>query len=114
MFRAQFLSCCFSSFFLSLSLLRYALGESLGVGWGDTYPTGYGFYDRKEFYSTFSKGPFFPSVHSGDRPSGPASVGGRVESFLPDIARGNPQYTHKGWYSLEQTDKTGQTSIWFK
>ena len=44
---------------------KYALGEALGITWGDSYPTGYGFYDKTMPYASFYKGPFFASVHSG-------------------------------------------------
>ena len=40
--------------------LRFALGEALGVTWGDSYPTGYGFNDKKASHASFDKGPFFP------------------------------------------------------
>lgn len=45
--------------------LRYALGEALGVTWADSYPTRYGFNEQNAPNAFFSKGPFFPSVHSG-------------------------------------------------
>ena len=43
--------------------VRYALGEALGVTWTDSYPTGYGFNDKTTPSETFTRGPFFPSVH---------------------------------------------------
>ena len=97
-----------------ISFYRYALGEALGVGWADTYPVGYGFNDKKEFFSGIDKGPFFTSVHTGDRPSDPCSNCGRTEAFLPDVARSSVSYTHRGWYSLRGQGLTGQMSNWFK
>ncbi|KAJ7333655.1 hypothetical protein OS493_017199 [Desmophyllum pertusum] len=92
--------------------VRYALGEALGVTWGDSYPTGYGFNDKATEYAVFSKGPFFPSVHSG---SGRSPCSGCTPSnYEPDVVGGSPHYTHRGWYTANGVDKTGQTSIWFK
>ena len=91
---------------------RFALGESLGVTYGDSYPTGYGFYNIGAAYSSFSKGPFFPSVHSGDGHKSCAST--PCETYQPDISQGSESYVHKGWYTATGTGKTGQTSIWFK
>jgi len=91
----------------------YALGEALGVGWSDSYPTGYGFYDKNAPHAGFSKGPFFPSVHSGLGRS-PCSGCTPTANIDPDVVGGTPQYTHKGWYTVNSVDKTGQTSIWFK
>ena len=92
---------------------KYALGEALGVTWSDSYPTGYGFYDKTTPYATFYKGPFFPSVHSGSGRS-PCSGCTPTTNYEPDVFGGTPQYTHKGWYTANGVDKTGQTSIWFK
>jgi len=89
---------------------RYALGEALGVTWSDSYPTGYGFNDKNSPYAIFSKGPFFPSVHSG---SGGSKCSAAF-NFEPDVVDGCPQYTHRGWYTANSYGKTGQTSIWFK
>ena len=91
---------------------RYALGEALGVTWSDSYPTGYGFNDKNVPNSAFSKGPFFPSVHSGSgrRPCGVCTP----TKFEPDVPGGSPHYNHHGWYAANGWDKTGQTSIWFK
>ena len=91
---------------------RYALGEALGVTWSDSYPTGYGFNDKNAPHATFTKGPFFPSVHSGSA-GGHCSFCTRV-NFEPDVVRGSPHYTHKGWFTANSVGKTGQTSIWFK
>ena len=93
--------------------VRYALGEALGVGWSDSYPTGYGFYEKNAPHAPgFYKGPFFPSVHSGSGRS-PCS-GCTPTDFDPDVVGGSPHYTHKGWYTANSVDKRGQTSIWFK
>ena len=89
---------------------RYSLGEALGVTWSDSYPTGYGFYDKSASYANFNKGPFFPSVHSG---SGGSKCSGSI-TFEPDVTNGCPHYTHHGWFTANGWDKTGQTSIWFK
>ena len=91
---------------------RYALGEALGVSWSDAYPSGYGFSPNNAQYSTWSKGPFFPSIHSGD--GGHEYKG--AKSYAPDVAKGHSSYTHYGWHSLHsiKPTKTGQTSIWFK
>lgn len=94
------------------SAKRYALAEALGVSWSDTYPTGYGFSPVNKHHSSWTKGPFFPSVHSGDRPAGGCSTG--AVSYAPDVEKGCPNYQHLGWHSLYTTQKTGQTSIWFK
>ena len=91
---------------------KYALGEALGVTWSDSYPTGYGFNDNASPYGGFSKGPFFPSVHSGSGRS-PCS-GCTPTNYEPDVVGGSPHYTHYGWYTANGRDKTGQTSIWFK
>ena len=92
--------------------LRFALGEALGVTWGDSYPTGYGFNDKKASHASFDKGPFFPSVHSG---SGRNQRSGCTQfNFQPDVPCGNPEYNHRGWYTANSFGKTGQTSIWFK
>ena len=92
--------------------VRYALGEALGVTWTDSYPTGYGFNDKTTPSATFTKGPFFPSVHSG---SGRSSCSGCTPTnYVPDVVGGSPHYTHYGWYTANGRDKTGQTSIWFK
>ena len=90
---------------------RYALAEALGVTWSDTFPTGYGFSPVNAQYGTWKKGPFFPSIHSGDRPAGGCSA---PKPYAPDVAKGCPTYTHHGWYSLYTRGKTGQTSMWFK
>ena len=92
--------------------VRYALAESLGVTWGDSYPTGYGFNDKNAPNSAFDKGPFFPSVHAGSGRS-PCS-GCTATNFDPDVPGGSPHYTHRGWYTATTYGKTGQTSIWFK
>ena len=92
--------------------VRYALGEALGVTWTDSYPTGYGFNDKTAPNAVFSKGPFFPSVHSGSGRS-PCS-GCTPTNYEPDVVGGSPHYTHHGWYNANGNDKTGQTSIWFK
>ena len=91
---------------------KYALGEALGVTWSDSYPTGYGFNDNTTPFGSFSKGPFFPSVHSG---SGQSSCSGCTPTnYQPDVVGGSPDYTHHGWYTANGIGKTGQTSIWFK
>ena len=90
---------------------RYALAEALGVTWSDTFPTGYGFSPVNAQYGTWDKGPFFPSIHSGDRPAGGCSA---AKPYAPDVAKGCHNYAHFGWHSLYTTQKTGQTSIWFK
>ncbi|XP_028400057.1 uncharacterized protein LOC114523360 [Dendronephthya gigantea] len=94
------------------SAKRYALAEALGVTWSDTYPTGYGFSPVNAHFATWNKGPFFPSVHSGDRPA----AGGcqAAKPYAPDVEKGCPNYAHLGWHSLHATQKSGQTSIWFK
>jgi len=92
---------------------KYALGEALGVTWSDSYPTGYGFYDQTTPYGSFTKGLFFPSVHSGSGRS-PCSGCTPTTNYEPDVVDGTPQYTHHGWYTANGWDKTGQTSIWFK
>ena len=91
---------------------RYALGEALGVTWTDSYPTGYGFNDKNAPSSTFSNGPFFPSVLSGSgrKPCTDCTP----TNYEPDVVGGSPHYTHHGWYSANGWDETGQTSIWFK
>ena len=89
---------------------RYALAEALGVSWTDTYPAGYGFSPVNAQFGPWSKGPFFPSVHSGDRSTGC----GAAKAYSPDVAKGCPIYVHFGWHSLTTIQKTGQTSIWFK
>ena len=91
--------------------VRFALGEALGVTWSDSYPTGYGFNDKNAPFSTFVKGPFFPSVHSGSRYKCSGCTG---TNFKPDVPVGSPHYTHVGWYTANTNGKTGQTSIWFK
>jgi len=91
---------------------RYALGEALGVTSTDSYPTGYGFYDKNTANATFTKGPFFPSVHSGSG-SSPCS-GCTPTNFEPDVPGGSPHYSHHGWYTADGWNEFGQTSIWFK
>ncbi|XP_048581672.1 uncharacterized protein LOC125561390 [Nematostella vectensis] len=91
--------------------VRYALAESLGATWGDSYPTGYGFVNVGVEFGTITQGPFFPSVHSGD---GGSNMNYQNKIFQPDVPRGSETYVHKGWYSATATDKIGQTSIWFK
>ncbi|KAK3697024.1 hypothetical protein QZH41_012489, partial [Actinostola sp. cb2023] len=92
---------------------RFALGESLGVTWADSYPTGYGFNDIGKESGTWDKGPFFPSVHSGDGHSSCSS--GPCRTYQPDVSKGSESYVHRGWYTASGTvGKTGQTSIWFK
>ena len=93
--------------------VRFALGEALGVTWSDSCPTGYGFSDKNAPFSTFNKGPFFPSVHSGSG-SGRTCPGCTPTNFQPDVPGGSPHYTHRGWYTANTFAKTGQTSIWFK
>ena len=93
--------------------VRFALGEALGVTWSDSYPTGYGFSDKNAPFSTFNKGPFFPSVHSGSG-SGRTCPGCTPTNFQPDVPGGSPHYTHRGWYTANTFAKTGQTPIWFK
>ena len=92
---------------------RYALGEALGVTWSDSYPTGYGFNDKSASYATFSKGPFFPSVHSGSG-GNPCSSCNPTANYKPDVVGGYPHYTYQGWYTASGPGKTGQTSIWLK
>jgi len=93
--------------------VRYVLGEALAVGWSDSYPSGYGFYEKNAPHAPgFYKGPFFPSVHSGSGRS-PCS-GCTPTDFEPGVVGGSPHYNHKGWYTANSVDKTGQTSIWFK
>jgi len=91
---------------------RYTLGEALGVTSTDSYPTGYGFYDKNTENATFTKGPFFPSVHSGSGRS-PCS-GCTPTNFEPDVPGGSPHYSHHGWYTADGWNGFGQTSIWFK
>ena len=91
---------------------KCAPGEALGVTWSDSYPTGYGFNDNTTPFGGFTKGPFFPSVHSGS--GGNSCSGCTRTNYQPDVVGGNPQYTHHGWYTANGVDKTGQTSIWFK
>ncbi len=91
---------------------RYALAEALGVSWSDTYPVGYGFSPVNAQFGSWNKGPFFPSVHTGDRPAGGCKSG--AKSYSPDVAKGCANYVHHGWHSLHAIQKTGQTSIWFK
>ena len=94
------------------SAKRYALGEALGISWSDTYPTGYGFSPVNANYGSWDRGPFFPSVQSGDRPtSGPCTT---PMAYPPDVQRGCSTYVHHGWHSLNAMRNTGQTSIWFK
>lgn len=90
---------------------RYALAESLGVTWADSYPTMYGFCPSKDAgrSSQYNSGPAFPSVISGD---GHRNGGGRA--FPPDVANGHEGYTHRGWYSLDGVGKTGPMTIWFR
>ena len=92
--------------------VRYALGEALGVTWTDSYPTGYGFNDKTTPSATFTRGPFFPSVHSGSGRS-PCSRC-TPTNYEPDVVGGSPHYTHHGWFTANGWDKTGQTSVWFK
>ncbi|XP_068746149.1 uncharacterized protein [Montipora capricornis] len=92
--------------------LRFGLAEALGVTWGDSYPTGYGFNNKNAPFAAFDKGPFFPSVHSGSGRN-PCS-GCTPTDFAPDVPGGSPHYTHRGWYTANNYGKTGQTSIWFK
>ena len=92
--------------------VRYALGEALGVTWTDSYPTGYGFNDKTTPSAVFTKGPFFPSVHSGSGRS-PCS-GCTPTNYEPNVGGGSPHYTHHGWFAANGWDKTGQTSVWFK
>ena len=80
--------------------------------WTDSYPTGYGFNNKKAPNAIFDKGPFFPSVHGGSGRS-PCS-GCTATNFEPDVPGGSPHYTHRGWYTATTYGKTGQTSIWFK
>lgn len=92
---------------------RFALAESLGVTWSDTYPTGYGFNDIGKQTASWTKGPFFPSVHSGDRQGKCSSPPCRI--YQPDISQGSEGYVHKGWYTASGVvNQVGQTSIWFK
>lgn len=92
---------------------RFSLVESLGVTSRDSFPTGYGFYDKKEHSAFFINGPFFPSVHSG---------AGRVDSFrygkcgsfIPDVEKACYRFNYKGWYTATNMNNYGQMSIWFK
>ncbi|EGD72440.1 hypothetical protein PTSG_00460 [Salpingoeca rosetta] len=92
---------------------RYALRESLGVTWSDTYPSGYGFNGcGLTSYCTWGDGPFFPSVHSGDQ-----RCSSSANNFQgADVACGKTNYVHQGWYGIDngQYNRVGQTSIWFK
>ena len=91
---------------------RYALGEALGVTGTSSYPTGYGFNDQAAPNAGFSKGPFFPSVHSG---SGTSSCSGCISTnYEPDVVGGSSHYTDRGWYTANSPYTIGQTSIWFK
>eukprot|EP00043_Microstomoeca_roanoka_P001546 m.33401 g.33401 ORF g.33401 m.33401 type:complete len:627 (-) comp10878_c0_seq1:163-2043(-) len=93
--------------------VRFGLREALGVTWGDTYPTGYGFNGCGLVqFCTWGDGPFFPSVHSGDSRCGSAD-----STFLgADVGCGRTTYAYQGWYGLNsgQYNRVGQTSIWFK
>jgi hypothetical protein len=92
---------------------RYGLGESLGVTWSDSLPTGYGFNDVGANFGSWTKGPFFPSVHSGDGRDSCESV--PCKMFQPDVSMGSESYCHRGWYTASGSiNKRGQTSIWFK
>lgn len=92
---------------------RFALSEALGVTSRDSFPTGYGFYDRKENFEFFTNGPFFPSVHSG---SGRADSFryGKYRSFSPDVEKTCYRFNFKGWYAATSLNNYGQMSIWFK
>ena len=92
--------------------VRHGLGEALGVTSSGSYPTGYGFNDKDTHNSGFSKGPFFPSVHSGSGRSRPCS-GCTPSNYEPDVVGGSPHYVYRGFYTANGVGKTGQTSIWF-
>ena len=92
---------------------RFSLAESLGVTSRDSFPTGYGFYERKEQLAFFSNGPFFPSVHSGSgRPD--CFRYGRCRNFSPDVGKACFRFNYKGWYTATSMNNYGQMSIWFK
>ena len=92
---------------------RFSLAESLGVTSRDSFPTGYGFYERKEHSGYFANGPFFPSVHSG---SGRADTFryGKCASFIPDVEKTCYRFNYRGWYTATSVNNYGQMSIWFK
>ena len=92
---------------------RFSLAESLGVTSRDSFPTGYGFYDRKEQYAYFHRGPFFPSVHSGSGRIDSFRFG-KCRSFSPDVEKTCYRFNYKGWYTATSMNNYGQMSIWFK
>ena len=91
--------------------VNLARGAKYMIMAAGTFPTGYGFSPVNAQHGTWNKGPFFPSIHTGDRPAGGCSA---AKPYAPDVAKGCPNYAHYGWHSLYTTQKTGQTSIWFK
>ncbi len=92
---------------------RFSLVESLGVTSRDSFPTGYGFYERKEQLGFFSNGPFFPSVHTGSG-RGDSFRYGKCRSFPPDVDKANYRFNYRGWYTATSMNHYGQMSIWFK
>lgn len=92
---------------------RFSLAESLGVTSRDSFPTGYGFYDRKEQFAYFHRGPFFPSVHSGSGRIDSFRFG-KYRSFSPDVEKTCYRFNYKGWYTATSMNNYGQMSIWFK
>lgn len=92
---------------------RFSLAESLGVTSRDSFPTGYGFNERKEQYEFFSSGPFFPSVHTGAGKVDSFRYG-KFRSFTPDVEKSCYRFSYRGWYTAINMNNFGQMAIWFK
>jgi hypothetical protein len=92
---------------------RFSLAESLGVTSRDSFPTGYGFYERKEQFGFFGNGPFFPSIHSGSGRVDSFRYG-KCRSFTPNVEKTCYRFSYKGWYTATSVSNYGQMSIWFK
>jgi hypothetical protein len=91
----------------SFSGTRYTTQNTLGVSWGDSYPTGYGVGNTTTCIN-HDGGPFLTSIHTGQ---GHSTATNTSEC---DVTAGRYDYRHRGDYTPDGTDRTGSGAIWFR
>ena len=94
---------------------KRSLGQSLGLSWTDSYPTGYGFSNQwRKCSRNWGDGPFFPSIHHGSNRG--CSCCQDRKTWPGASHRSDPNYNHQGWYRIDsgKHSNTGAMSIWFK
>ena len=100
--------------------IKYNLCESLGVTWGDSYQTSYGWQPDTGHVHVTQSGPMVPTLsgdgHSGcnNNGHGYANLGSCTKSWLPDQRHGSSCYTWMGYWTHVNKNNYGATSIWFK